>query len=184
MECDTLNQAGLFLATGSCRISIRSLGVGVLTVSWKRFQKKISKMHYFSQFFKSVKSLVLNFRDFGRKTQIVVKFVREFSNFWWKFNRKLIFYYFGKIGGTFKCSSAHFRTLWLRYFLLPIALRTDSLFHNSHIFHWNITNLRCPFNHSDNVFNSLGLTVNYRMKNSMLVCFGDPRLNSRFQNLK
>ena len=60
---------------------------------FKNFLKKIAKMHYFSIFFKRLTNHALNFCAFGRKTQIVGKFWENFENFWWKFYRKLHFYF-------------------------------------------------------------------------------------------
>ena len=65
----------------------------------KDFLKKIKKLHYFGLFFKKFQNPALNFREFGRKTQLVLeKLWENFENFWWKFNEKLNFYlFFGKV---------------------------------------------------------------------------------------
>ena len=42
--------------------------------TFKKFIKKIAKMHYFSIFFKEFKNHAINFCVFGRKIQILGKF--------------------------------------------------------------------------------------------------------------
>ena len=80
----------------------------------KEISRKLRKMHYFSigNFEKIFKILVskianilaylskyfinhaLDFRPFGRKTQILWKFWENIENFWWKFNWKLNFLFY------------------------------------------------------------------------------------------
>ena len=54
----------------------------------KNFLKKIAKMQTFRLFCKKFQNPALNFRAFGRKTQLLGKFWENFENFWWKCNRK------------------------------------------------------------------------------------------------
>ena len=46
---------------------------------FKKFLKKIAKMHYLSIFFKKFNNHALIFRPFGRKTQIVGKILKIFD---------------------------------------------------------------------------------------------------------
>ena len=42
------------------------------------FLRKLQKMHYFSLFFKEFKNPALHFREFGRKTQLIVVILIKF----------------------------------------------------------------------------------------------------------
>ena len=45
----------------------------------KNFVIKLQKLHYFSLLFKKIKNPALNFRAFGRKAQLVGKFLMKFD---------------------------------------------------------------------------------------------------------
>ena len=44
---------------------------------YRKILKKFQKIHYFSVFFKKVKNPALDFRAFGRKTQLVGEILRK-----------------------------------------------------------------------------------------------------------
>ena len=61
---------------------------------FKGFHKNIAKNAWLLHIFqKNLTNNALLFRAFGRKTRIAGNFWENFENFWWKFYRKLNFYF-------------------------------------------------------------------------------------------
>ena len=61
---------------------------------FKNSWRKLQKCSIFAHFAKEFPNYAVNFRAFGRKTQLFGKFWENFETFLWKFNGKLNFFYF------------------------------------------------------------------------------------------